>query len=114
MPIPARIKTYNIFTGDTNPTLQFTVRKADGSGALDVTGASALCNIRAMGATANAFGTTQATASIISGPTGRIDWSWPAGGVTDPGIYFGQLKITFPGGRIQRTQKFNLQIEEGL
>jgi hypothetical protein len=112
MAITAATPIVTIWTGDTSPVLTFTVNKNDGTGALDVTGASANCYLRLMGGTANAFGST--TATIIDGPTGRIDYTIPAGGFTDPGVYYGQLKITLSGGGVQRPQQFQVNVDAGL
>jgi hypothetical protein len=114
MVITGSIPVFSAFTGDTGPTLEFTVNKSDGSGALDCTDATAKCYIRKVGATTNAFADAQATATLIDGATGRWDYTLPTGGLTEAGRYYGQLVITLSGGAIQRPQYFQIDCREGL
>ena len=114
MVIPKKIPIISFFTSDTSPVLQFTINKTDGTGAFDITGSSSKCKLRLIGSTANVFSGTLEDSTLQSpGTNGRIDYTLPSA-ITDPGIYHGQLEITLAAGGIQRTQRFQIEIEEGL
>jgi hypothetical protein len=114
MAVSTKIPILTLFATDTAPTLQFTVNASGGKGAQDVTGATAKCHIRLIGATTNAFSGTAENCSINNGPKGRIDYSIPAGGITDTGVYHGQLEIIYSGGSVQRSQMFQINVGAGL
>jgi len=113
MAISEKLPIHTYFTGDTSPGLEFTINKSDGTGALDVSGATAKCYFRLMYSTANTFAEADSTATIANGTAGRVDFSVPSGGFTDPGVYYGQVKVTLSGND-QRFQRFQMNVEEGL
>lgn len=113
MALPEKVPILSFFTSDTSPVILFTINQSDGSGALDVTGSTSKCHLRLMAATANVFSGASEDATLIDGPTGRINYTLPSA-LSDPGVYYGQLEITLAGGGIQRTQRFQLEVDEGL
>lgn len=115
MAITGRTPVITLFSDDDAPTLEFTINKTDGSGALDLSSASsAKCYLRKMGGTANVFSGSDVNGSVEGSLTGRVDYSLPSGGVSDAGVYFGQVEITWDGGTVQKMQRFQVEVEEGL
>ncbi len=93
--------------------MQFTIRKSDGSGVLDVTGATAKVHLRETGATANKFSGAEEDAVVVSPTLGRVDYTLPTGGVNNSGVYKGQVDMAFPAGG-HHTQEFELVVKEGF
>ena len=109
MALPQKVPVIGLFTGDTGPTLDFTINKSDGSGTVDLTGASAKCLIRLMGATANIYSNELGT---VDSANAKVTYNLPAA-IDDVGVYQGQVEITF-ASNVQKTSKFQLDVEEGL
>ncbi len=113
--LPAKIPVIDLFTGDTLPILEFGITKSDGSGALNLSSATAVrVKIRLMGGTVNQFGTLIDIGTIANPPgtDGTVQYALP-GTLSDVGDYFGQVEVTFPAGA-QSTSRFQLHVAEGL
>ncbi len=114
MAIRKKEERLTFFTTDVLPTMQFTVRKSDGSGVLDLTGATAKVHLRETGATGNKFTGSAEDATIVGAPTdGRVDYTLPSAGIDNAGLYKGQVDLTFPAGG-HHTQEFELVVKEGF
>ncbi len=113
MAITKKEKRLDFFTKDVLPTMEFTIRKSDGSGVLNLTGATAVCHLRLIGASANKFTGASETATIVDAVNGRVDYTLPVDGIDDAGVYKGQVDVTFPLGG-QHTQEFELVVKEGF
>ncbi len=114
MAISKKEERLDFFTGNELPTIEFTVRKSDGTGVLALTGiSSAKVHLRLIGDTANKFSGADEDATVISEPNGRVDYTLPSGGVDDPGVYKGQLELIFAAGN-RHTQEFEMIVKEAL
>ncbi len=113
MAISKKEKRLDFFTTDKLPTMEFTIRKSDGSGVLDLSGATAVCHLRLISATSNKFSGAEENATIVDAVNGRVDYTLPSGGIDDPGVYKGQVNVSFPAGG-QHTQEFELVVKEGF
>ena len=113
MAISKKEQRLDFFTDDVLPTMEFTIRKSDGTGVLDLTGGTAVCHLRLISAAANKFSGADENATIVDAVNGRVDYTLPTGGIDDPGVYKGQVEITFPAGP-QHFQEFELIIKEGF
>lgn len=112
MAITTKIPRLNFYTTDLSPSITARLDKSDGSGTLDISGATAQCLVRAMGATSNLFSGSSADATNAG--SGSVQYTLPTGGFATAGIYFAQFKVTFSGGNTQRTQRFQIKVEDGL
>lgn len=108
-----RLPRLIIYTEDTGPPLVFNIKKTDGSGSQDLTGASAKCLIRLQGKNTNLFTGTSTDCVITDAINGKVKYTLPSA-ITDPGVYTGQIRIDFGSGVLQRTERFELEVVEGL
>lgn len=108
-----RIPVITVYTNDTGPTMKFSLAKSDGSGALNLAGATVKCLLRLQGSTVNLYTGSSTDCTITDAPNGVVSYNLPSA-ITDPGFYTGQLAITFSGGQIQRSQRFTLEVTEGI
>ena len=103
------------FVANTLPVFTFTIRDEDGNvvdlSSPDLT--SFKCHIRKEDASANKFTGADEDGDIIDKPTGRLDYTLPAGGIDTQGSYTAQLELTFASG-VQETERFRFTVEDGL
>jgi hypothetical protein len=93
------VATINMVSGDTRPTLEFTVKDENGI-VINLTGASGFFRIRRVGETTVRV---SHAVTITDAPNGKCQFAWLStdwnpGAIDAPGNYEGELEITFSGG----------------
>jgi hypothetical protein len=107
---------YDLWAGDTLPEFVFWLAASDGSGAADLTGATAAITIVPLATT----GTTILNdVAIIFDPAGGGVKYTLAHGLSLPvgvnqALYAGQLTITFSSGQIQNSDQFGITVRRPL
>lgn len=109
----SRIPSITLYTNDTYPVINITLNKSDGSGPMDLTGASAKCYMKLYGGSTNVFSGSQANCTITSTVNGTISYTLPSA-ITDPGPYIGQIVVDFGSGHVQRSERFEVKVLEGI
>lgn len=103
------------FKDDRLPKFQFTIKDEDGV-VIDLSNpnaTAAVCLIRKEGATVDVFSGADINATFIDKPTGRVDYLMPTSGISEIGMYSGQLKLTFANGT-QHTERFQFEVKARL
>jgi hypothetical protein len=94
--------TFYIKQGDTAPEIEEYLRNADGT-AINLTGASGLEFHMMFG---NGTVKTNAAATLVSGPLGRIKYSWVLADTDTAGTFYREWKATLASGKIVRTPNY--------
>jgi len=92
----------NMVRGDTRPTLEFTVKNANGV-AINLTGSTPRFRIRRKGTTTVLI-TRVCTLSDPSNGKCQFAWAaadWNAGALDAPGSYEGELEVTFSDATVE-------------
>lgn len=109
----ARIPRFVLYTEDTYPIFKFTIKKSDGSGPQDLSGVSVKCIFRLQGSSTNYFTGVSTNGTVTNATGGLLQYELPAP-ITDPGSYTGQVLIDFGASNVQRTERFEIKVLEGL
>lgn len=108
-----RIPSYTLYTSDTYPVFKFTISKSDGSGPQDLNGVSVKCLIRLQGSSTNLFTGSGTNCTVTDAPLGKVEYLLPSA-ITDSGIYTAQIYMDFGGSKVQRSERFNLEVIDGI
>ncbi len=105
-----------LFTGDSLPIFQFTIKDEDGNvvdlSSPEITAAD--CYIRAEDAAANLFSdAADINVDLVDLPNGRLDYALPSTGIVAADSYSAQLLLISAGGE-QHTERFKFTVESGL
>lgn len=85
--------------GDTLPTITVTLTDEFTGAAVDLTGATVVVKFRAAGSTTLL---STLTCALVGAAAGIFSFSFPAPALDiDPGLYEGEIQVTFVGGEIQ-------------
>lgn len=96
------VPDFRIKQGDLLPTLDVILQKADGTGAKDLTDATAI-SFRMWRVDARAGGAfkVSAAAAFVDKPTGAVRYAWSGTDTNTPGLYYAELVLTWPGPKQQ-------------
>lgn len=85
--------------GDTLPTITVTLTDEFTGVAVDLTGATVVVKFRAAGSTTLL---TTLACTLVGAAAGIFSFSFPSPALdVDPGLYEGEIQVTFSGGEIQ-------------
>jgi hypothetical protein len=108
---------FRIYTGDTRPTLRFDLSYDDGSGPLDVSGATVTIVLAPVGGTGGE-GVYGDLCTIVDGPNGIVTYKLPQPFSLPPGVsampYQAQLTIDFGSGDIQTSDPVDVVVVKKL
>lgn len=101
---------YTLKQGDSLPTLQETLLDEVGD-PIDLTSATVEFHMKRVLAT---LPTVQASATIIDGAGGQVEYEWGLNDMATPGTFDCEWMVTFGDERVQRSPSFQIEIEAGV
>lgn len=99
--------TLRIFKGNRSPSLTDTIR-IDGV-PFDLTGSTVKFRMRQVGSSTLKVDTA---ASVVLAATGQVEYLWAALDVDTAAVYLGWWQVTLPGGNLQNTPEFVVEIDD--
>ena len=91
----SQVHTFELFAGDLDPPLQFTIESAVTQAPVDLTGATAAFTMTDLDGNV----LINSAAATVDDPTlGSIVYAWQAGDTDTAGNHDGQLVVTYSGG----------------
>lgn len=107
------MQTFTYVKNDTLPSLQATLKHADGS-AYDLTDCTVKFNMKLFnGRTYAVSSKVSASATIVNALNGTVQYVWGASDLNTIGEYHGEFEIT-SGGRVQTSDLFAIVVREEM
>lgn len=91
--------SFTIKSGDTSPSIQYTLYEPDGSTPVDLTSSTVNFHMRLKGSTAAPA--VDASATLVDAANGVVRYDWASGDTATAGEHEAEFEVTFQTGKVE-------------